>query len=250
MLASGAAWAVLAPAHKRMAAFTLAPLALIAALMLVVLKGMATEQNLESAATLGRDEGKLTTLNGRIPLWGYLLQPIGDSPLLMKPGAKPVKEKPLREFAGRKPHKDRGEPRPRKPRSRSDAPPMERFRIEVGHDHGVKPGNIVGAIANEAGLDAQNIGRVEIEGAFSTVELPVGMPKEIFKDLKKVWVCGQTLNISRLDQSGPKTPGRSKPVLSKGVSSKGVSRKKSESKLAGKKKAGKSVSKKPSKNEA
>jgi ATP-dependent RNA helicase DeaD len=40
--------------------------------------------------------------------------------------------------------------------------PMESFRIEVGHDHGVKPANIVGAIANEAGLEAKYIGRIEI----------------------------------------------------------------------------------------
>ena len=39
---------------------------------------------------------------------------------------------------------------------------MERFRVEVGYDHGVKPGNIVGAIANEAGLDSKMIGQIEI----------------------------------------------------------------------------------------
>jgi len=85
---------------------------------------------------------------------------------------------------------------------RSNAPPdsdMESFRIEVGYDHGVKPGNIVGAIANEAGLDGSNVGQIEISEQFSLVDLPKGMPKEIFKDLKKVWVCGQQLKISRLN---------------------------------------------------
>ena len=75
---------------------------------------------------------------------------------------------------------------------------MERFRIEVGHVHGVKPGNIVGAIANEAGLDGRHIGAIEIENDFSLIDLPVGMPREVFRDLKKVWVCGQQLRISRL----------------------------------------------------
>jgi ATP-dependent RNA helicase DeaD len=75
---------------------------------------------------------------------------------------------------------------------------MERFRIEVGHVHGVKPGNIVGAIANEAGLDGRHIGAIEIDNDFSLIDLPVGMPREIFRDLKKVWVCGQQLRISRL----------------------------------------------------
>ena len=58
---------------------------------------------------------------------------------------------------------------------------MERFRIEVGHQHEVKPGNIVGAIANEAGLDAQHIGHIDIQTEFSLVDLPIGMPKRCFR---------------------------------------------------------------------
>jgi ATP-dependent RNA helicase DeaD len=79
---------------------------------------------------------------------------------------------------------------------------MERFRIEVGHDHGVKPGNIVGAIANEAGLDHDYIGRIDIAMAYSTVELPEGMPADIFRRLQKVRVAGQQLKISRLSDPG------------------------------------------------
>jgi ATP-dependent RNA helicase DeaD len=75
---------------------------------------------------------------------------------------------------------------------------MERFRIEVGHDHEVQPGNIVGAIANEAGLDAENIGHIDIRDKFSFIELPEGMPKAVFNDLQKVWIGGQKLKISRL----------------------------------------------------
>ena len=78
---------------------------------------------------------------------------------------------------------------------------MERFRIEVGYDHDAKPANIVGAIANEAGLDAVHIGHIDISNTFSLIDLPVGMPRDVFKDLKKVWVCGRQLNISRLDKT-------------------------------------------------
>ena len=60
----------------------------------------------------------------------------------------------------------------------------------------MKPANIIGAIANEAGLDAADIGRIDIEETVSFVDLPVGMPKEIFLHLKKVWVAGQQLRIS------------------------------------------------------
>ena len=52
---------------------------------------------------------------------------------------------------------------------------MERYRLEVGHVHGVKPGNIVGAIANEAEIDSEYIGRVEIFDDYSTVDLPEGI---------------------------------------------------------------------------
>lgn len=86
-------------------------------------------------------------------------------------------------------------------RPRKDAPPekgMERFRLEVGHEHGVKPGNIVGAIANEAGIDGDNIGQINIQDDFSLIDLPEGMPKDIFNDLKNVWVSGQKLAISRI----------------------------------------------------
>jgi ATP-dependent RNA helicase DeaD len=71
-----------------------------------------------------------------------------------------------------------------------------RYRLEVGRDHGVQPGNIVGAIANDAGVDSAHIGRIEIFDAYSTVELPEGMPKEIYKHLRNVWVSGHKLAIS------------------------------------------------------
>ena len=87
--------------------------------------------------------------------------------------------------------------------------PKDLFRVEVGRAHGVQPGNLVGAIANEAGLDSAHIGRIEIHDEFSTVELPEGMPKDIFKTLKKVWVSGRQLDISRMGGAGavPRRPG-------------------------------------------
>jgi len=81
--------------------------------------------------------------------------------------------------------------------------PKETFRIEVGSTHGVKPGNIVGAIANEAGIDSEFIGRIDIREDHSFIDLPTGMPKKIFKDLQKVWVSGRQLRITRKDQATP-----------------------------------------------
>jgi len=83
---------------------------------------------------------------------------------------------------------------------------METFRIEVGSLHGIKPGNIVGAIANESGIEGVHIGRVDIRSEFSFVDLPEGMPKQIFKQLQKVRVAGRELCISRVSEKPPKAP--------------------------------------------
>jgi ATP-dependent RNA helicase DeaD len=93
-----------------------------------------------------------------------------------------------------------GSDRGRKRVSKKDMPVdegMVRYRIEVGHDHQVKPGNIVGAIANEAGLDSKYIGRINIYDDFSFIDLPDDLSKDVFENVKKCWVSGQQLRISR-----------------------------------------------------
>ncbi|WP_131781011.1 DEAD/DEAH box helicase [Legionella gresilensis] len=79
--------------------------------------------------------------------------------------------------------------------------PQELFRLEVGRVHGVKPGNIVGAIANEAGLQSRFITGLKIHDDHSTVRLPKGMPKEVFQDLNKAWVCGRQLKLSVINSN-------------------------------------------------
>ncbi|MBX2825685.1 MAG: DEAD/DEAH box helicase [Gammaproteobacteria bacterium] len=94
-----------------------------------------------------------------------------------------------------------------RPQTRSDhsVPPaengMEWFRLEAGKDHNVSPANVVGTIANEAGLESEYIGRIKIESDHSLVELPLGMPKAILRDLRKAWICGQRMGMSRLDST-------------------------------------------------
>ena len=91
--------------------------------------------------------------------------------------------------------KDLGEARPLK-----DHPdvPMERFRVAVGRKHGVKAGELVGAIANEAGIEGQFIGTINILEDCSTVDLPEGMPKAILRHLKKTRVKGMNLAMNRV----------------------------------------------------
>ncbi len=147
----------------------------------------------------------------------------GDVPLLLeapkhaprpafeKPAfEKPTFEKKPRDF-DRPPRAERPE-RPAFPKKeRSAHKPeagLETFRIEVGYDHGVKPGNIVGAVANEAGLESKNIGRIEIFEDHSLIDLPSGMPEDIMRHLKTVWCAGQQLRITR-DGDPPDNAARS-----------------------------------------
>lgn len=86
---------------------------------------------------------------------------------------------------------------------------MQRYRVEVGYADGISPGNIVGAIANEAEMDSAYIGHIEIFDDFTTVDLPAEMPKEVFEHLKKVRVSQRPLNITRLDEDRPPAGRRS-----------------------------------------
>ncbi len=84
-------------------------------------------------------------------------------------------------------------------RNKRDSKPdenMQRYKIMVGRKHDVRPGSIVGAIANEAGLDSEFIGAINIYDNFSTVDLPKGMPNEVRGILKKTRVAGQKLDLT------------------------------------------------------
>ncbi|MBX2848826.1 MAG: DbpA RNA binding domain-containing protein, partial [Acidiferrobacterales bacterium] len=73
---------------------------------------------------------------------------------------------------------------------------MQRFKLEVGRVNKVKPGNIVGAIANEAELESKYIGEIEIREDYSTVDLPADMPKGVMSILKKARVAGKPLALT------------------------------------------------------
>ncbi|MGB0459221.1 MAG: DEAD/DEAH box helicase, partial [Porticoccaceae bacterium] len=79
--------------------------------------------------------------------------------------------------------------------------PMVTYRLEVGKNDNVDPSNIVGAIANEADISSQYIGQIILHDDYSTVDLPDGMPDDIFKTLKKARVRSKALNIS-IDKGG------------------------------------------------
>ncbi|MDH3923882.1 MAG: DEAD/DEAH box helicase [Xanthomonadales bacterium] len=127
---------------------------------------------------------------------------MGEQPLLLEP------EKPGRHRQENEPRGKRGESRKKKPQT-SPGKGMERFRVEVGHQHNIKPGNIVGAIANEAGLAGKYIGHIDIHATHSFVDLPKDMPDDVFQDLRNLRVRGQRMNISLVKPTGKRrTKGR------------------------------------------
>ncbi len=83
---------------------------------------------------------------------------------------------------------------------------METYKLEVGADHGVNKGDIVGAIANEAGIESKIMGKIYIKGKVSFIDLPEDMPKEIFDDLKKIVIRGENVNAS-ISKDGPNGGG-------------------------------------------
>ncbi len=107
-----------------------------------------------------------------------------------------------RSFGGDDRREPRHLPRERPARQSDGYGPTETFRIEVGRVDGVKPGNIVGAIANEAGVDGACIGRIEIFDRHSHLDMPAGMPEQVFQSLQQVVVAGRALNISVVADGG------------------------------------------------
>lgn len=129
----------------------------------------------------------------------------GDRPLFMEDRPQAARRPEVRESRDRNDRadrSDRGERAPRAPRSGRDEVAMETFRVDVGRVHGVKPGHLVGAIANEADLESRFIGQIQIHDDFSTVDLPQGMTTEVQKVLQNVRVCQRPLNLAKYE-GGP-----------------------------------------------
>lgn len=144
----------------------------------------------------------------------------GDKPLLLKDEPRPQREvtqarfdepqdkrrsmrnlrsESVEEYLGEE-RKPRRESPAQRSRDTGDRPApargQDRYRLEVGRSHGIEPRHIVGAIANEIGLESEFIGNISIGDDSSTVDLPEGMPKTVFKQLQQLRVCGHPLNAS------------------------------------------------------
>ncbi|WDP85001.1 MAG: DEAD/DEAH box helicase [Desulfobacter sp.] len=133
----------------------------------------------------------------------------GDTPFLLdkkekiKPATRPVQA--LSKRPKEKKNSSRQNPMASKTTKQETQTPflppkkgMDRYRIEVGRSHGVSARDIVGAISNEAGLESKFITGVTIRNKFTVVDLPAGMPGDIFHLLKKTWVKSRPMGISKV----------------------------------------------------
>jgi len=132
----------------------------------------------------------------------------GNTPFLLKETAdKPaVKKTAVRKTAKKSEKKAKAPVAPRQKQTPARLSPnkieptekgMERYRIEVGYKHGLKPGDVVGAISNESGLESSFIGNINIDYDYSLVDLPFGMPQNVFNLLKRTWIRSQKMSISK-----------------------------------------------------
>lgn len=78
---------------------------------------------------------------------------------------------------------------------------LVRYRIDVGRSQGATPKEIVGAIANEGGIEGKYIGQIHLFDDYSTVELPASLPGELLGLLKRTRVRQCSLNIRPLTEA-------------------------------------------------
>ena len=110
--------------------------------------------------------------------------------------------------AARRPNAEGGRPAAAdRPRRRTEEG-MVCYRMEIGRNQGIRYKDIVGAIANESGIDAEFIGRIELRDDHSFVDLPKGMPREIYKHLQQVRVRNHDMRLRRIDDDRPAREAR------------------------------------------
>ena len=144
-----------------------------------------------------------------------LLDESKPDPLLNAGRDRDGRDRDSRERRGERGGRDRDDRRGRRDfptagaRSLRDHPDvdMQRYRVAVGRRDGVNPGQIVGAIANEAGIESRYIGHIEICDSFSTVDLPGNMPNNTMSILKKARVCQRPMDIRLYTDTPPSRSG-------------------------------------------
>src|SRR4051794_35178 len=93
---------------------------------------------------------------------------------------------------------DEGRPVMRPPRSGSGGPGgVTRVFVGAGRAAGMRPGDLVGAITNEAGLRGNDIGAIQIADGFSLVEVPEAAADHVIRQLRNATIRGQKVQVRR-----------------------------------------------------
>ncbi len=93
---------------------------------------------------------------------------------------------------------------------------MVRLFFNSGAQNGVRPADIVGAIANEAGVSGRDIGAIDIHERFTLVEVPRRLHKKILQRMAGASLRGRTLQI-RIADTGPAASAARSPGAAPGT---------------------------------
>jgi ATP-dependent RNA helicase DeaD len=114
----------------------------------------------------------------------------------------PDEAKPKRAKADARMKEPRSEATEREPRTRTSSGDTATYRIELGHQQKVKPNQIVGALINEGGLNRDDIGKIDINLEYTTVELPARLPKHVTEALSSTRIGKNLLKLRRESTTG------------------------------------------------
>ena len=109
----------------------------------------------------------------------------GAVPLLTVKGVRPL-------FQG-----GRGARPERAGRAGDGGEPLARLYFAAGRSSGIRPGDLVGAITNEAGLSSKDVGAIQITDRFSLVDVPEALADDVVSAMRRTTLRGQKVQVRR-----------------------------------------------------
>ena len=85
---------------------------------------------------------------------------------------------------------------------------MTRLFLSIGRQDGVRPGDLVGAISNEANITGKSIGAIDILDKTSFVEVPAPHAARVVDALRNATIRGRRVQVEMTSPAGPGAPGR------------------------------------------
>jgi ATP-dependent RNA helicase DeaD len=165
---------------------------------LVDIAAVAVKQLHEASSTRDHEEIPEQTFEPRSRHRSDRDRPGNDRPGRDRPGRdRPGRERGgERAFERKSPGRNGYERRNSQPDSRSNGH-MERIYINLGRSAGIRPNDLVGAIANESGLSGRKIGGIDIADGFSIVEVPASSTNEVLRSLRNTTIRGKRVNARK-----------------------------------------------------